>query len=449
VGADSGVRTEEIAELLRAVRDRVRARYADASAAGVPLADVTPILHARDAALAKVAAIGSVNPRRPGVVNDLIQSVKRGVARALDWHVRDQVEFNRGVIAALEAVVEVLNDNNRALAAVAAQSAAAKQSAAEASQISADAVSHWAEWRAGWEKRLDGIEIEFLRGIADLHTTFEHRVAVNEERFRDQVKSQHSDFTNALDRAARDMQRDAERLIHSELRVVRQRFCGAASQPAAGTQPAPVLDPVAHQERFRGPEDEVRERQRFYVPFFAGCRRVLDLGCGRGEFLEVMREAGTGARGIDLNPEDVASCHAKGLDAEVADLFAYLGALEDGSLDGVFSSHVIEHLPPLRLPEMIRLAADKLTPGGRLAIETPNPECLAIFASHFYLDPTHERPVPRQLLAFYLQEAGMGEIRTEPRSPAVEMMPSLGELPAAFRAEFFGGLDYSIFATKL
>jgi O-antigen chain-terminating methyltransferase len=206
---------------------------------------------------------------------------------------------------------------------------------------------------------------------------------------------------------------------------------------------------VAHQERFRGPEEEVRERQRFYVPYFSGRRRVLDLGCGRGEFLDLMREAGVGARGIDLSPEDVAACRAKGLDAEVADLFRYLAGLEDGSLDGIFSSHVVEHVPPLRLPEMIRLASAKLAPGGRIAIETPNPECLAIFASHFYLDPTHRRPVPAPLLAFYLQEAGMGEIRVERRSPAVETMPSLAELPAAFREDFFGGLDYSIFATRL
>ncbi len=98
---------------------------------------------------------------------------------------------------------------------------------------------------------------------------------------------------------------------------------------------------------------------------------------------------------------------------------------------------------------MIRLAAQALAPGGRLVIETPNPECLAIFASHFYLDPTHARPVTAQLLVFYLEEAGFGRIELERVSMAVDSMPSLASLPADFRDAFFGGLDYAVCATRI
>jgi hypothetical protein len=84
-----------------------------------------------------------------------------------------------------------------------------------------------------------------------------------------------------------------------------------------------------------------------------------------------------------------------------------------------------------------------------LAIETPNPECLAIFATHFYLDPTHTRPIPPPLMAFYLEEAGFGRIETERLYPAIDTMPSLANLPEDFRKEFFGSLDYAIFARKL
>jgi len=98
---------------------------------------------------------------------------------------------------------------------------------------------------------------------------------------------------------------------------------------------------------------------------------------------------------------------------------------------------------------MIRLAASRLDRGGVLAIETPNPECLAIFASHFYLDPTHTRPVPHALLSFYMEEFGMGSIEVHRRSPAVESMPALASLPEDFRAAFFGGLDYAIIGRKL
>ena len=86
---------------------------------------------------------------------------------------------------------------------------------------------------------------------------------------------------------------------------------------------------------------------------------------------------------------------------------------------------MVEHLPPERLPEMIRLCASRLQRNGVIAIETPNPECLAIFATHFYLDPTHTRPVPHPLLAFYLEEFGVGNIEVRKLSPAVESMPSL------------------------
>ena len=91
-------RAEELAEAIRAIQERVRTRYPNGAPAGIPLADLMPIVHARDAAESKVAAIGSVNPRRGGPVNALVQGVKRLVARALDWHVREQIEFNRAMV---------------------------------------------------------------------------------------------------------------------------------------------------------------------------------------------------------------------------------------------------------------------------------------------------------------------------------------------------------------
>jgi len=115
----------------------------------------------------------------------------------------------------------------------------------------------------------------------------------------------------------------------------------------------------------------------------------------------------------------------------------------------VYCSQVVEHLPPERLPDLIQLLAKKLGRGALLAIETPNPECLAIFATHFYLDPTHTRPIPPALLRFYLEEAGLVNIEVERLTPAIESMPSLADLPAPFREAFFGGLDYAIFGRRL
>jgi O-antigen chain-terminating methyltransferase len=175
----------------------------------------------------------------------------------------------------------------------------------------------------------------------------------------------------------------------------------------------------------------------------------LDIGCGRGEFLEIMREANIPAVGIDLSRESVKICRLKGLEAETADLFTHLAGLPEESLDGIFCAQVVEHLPPERLPEMIRLCAAGLARHGVMVIETPNPECLAIFATHFYLDPTHARPVPHPLLAFYLEEVGVGVMEVRKLASAVETMPSLATLPEAFREAFFGGLDYAIIGKKL
>ena len=149
------------------------------------------------------------------------------------------------------------------------------------------------------------------------------------------------------------------------------------------------------------------------------------------------------------SPESVALCRAKGLDATEADLFQYLENNADASLGGIFCSQVIEHLPPERVAQFVKLAAAKLVREGVLAIETPNPECLAIFATHFYLDPTHTRPVPPNLLVFYFEEFGFGQIEVHRLSPAVESIPSLNSISADFRDTFFGALDYSVIARKL
>jgi O-antigen chain-terminating methyltransferase len=243
-----------------------------------------------------------------------------------------------------------------------------------------------------------------------------------------------------------------ERLIHSELRLLRQRASLARGVEYVSQSAPPEfanVDWLKFAERFRGSEDNIRARQQMYASRFREFRPVLDIGCGRGEMLEVFRQAGIAARGIDSNDDSIALCQANGLDAEQADLFAYLSALPDASLGGVICCQVVEHLPPARLPEMIRLVHAKLCAGGLVAIETPNPECLAIFATHFYIDPTHRHPIPPALASFYLEEAGFGRIEIERLFPAIESMPSLGELPEAFRKEFFGCLDYAAFGIKL
>ena len=132
-------------------------------------------MHARDAAQAKVAAIGSVNPRAGGLVNRTIQTAKKTIARALQWFVRDQIAFNRETISAIEAIIEALNDHNRALVSLAAH---ANEQIADIRELK-DMRSHWPEWRADFRTRkVAANEIQlFCAAVADQQGAFQHRTS--------------------------------------------------------------------------------------------------------------------------------------------------------------------------------------------------------------------------------------------------------------------------------
>jgi 2-polyprenyl-3-methyl-5-hydroxy-6-metoxy-1,4-benzoquinol methylase len=455
---------EELAAVIAEIRERVRARHPNGAVLGnFNLPDLTPLMHARDSAEGKVASIGSVNPRRGGLANWLIQGVKRTVARALDWHVREQVEFNRAAMACVQATLDALNEVNRTMLRIAESChASSHELRTEAEQLK-DIRAHWADWRVDWEKKRADSEIQILRALSDLQASFQHRVTLMDSSHREQIKAQHANFEGALARGIEESQRrfwseldrvraEYESIIHSELRLLRQKasLTRTASQVAQSTSPHfPAIDWLKFAEKFRGSETAIRERLEMYVTRFQKHAPVLDIGCGRGEMLEAFRDAGIQARGIDLNDDCIGLCLNKQLDVEKADLFAYLEALPESSLGGAVCYQVVEHLAPEQLPDLVRLLHAKLKKGGLLAIETPNPECLAIFATHFYIDPTHRHPIPPALMCFYLEEAGFGRIEVERLSPAVDAMPSLAELPEAFRNEFFGSLDYTAFATRL
>lgn len=452
-------KAEELTAIIQEIRDRVRARHPEGSVLdGIPLPDLMPLLHARDSAEGKVASIGTLNPRAPGLLNSLAQSLKRMVARALDWHVREQIEFNRGVINCVQATLEALSENNRAMSLLAGRIEECRAGAADVRDLR----SHWIQWREQWERDLAKTQIQYLRTLSDLQGAWQHRITLQDEAHREHMKALHADFVTALERSSQETQKklwldldrvkaEYETIIHAELRLLRQKTSllkGVAEAAPAGLPSIP-LDWLKFGEKFRGTEEYVRRHLQLYVERFRSASGVLDIGCGRGEMLEEFRAANISAHGIDLNDDCVAWCHNKGLAVEKADLFQCLDALADQSLGGVVCLQVVEHLPPARLPEFVSLVKAKLKTGGIVAIETPNPECLAIFATHFYIDPTHAKPIPPALLSFYLEEAGFGRLDVVRLEPAMESMPSLGSLPPDFRDHFFGALDYAIFGQKL
>lgn len=194
---------------------------------------------------------------------------------------------------------------------------------------------------------------------------------------------------------------------------------------------------LAFEEMHRGGRDEIKRRMEPHVSYFKGAvsedAPLVDIGCGRGEFLELAREHGLAARGVDLNPEMVAFCREQGLAAEEGDALGFLRSVDDNSLGGIMLSQIIEHLRPDDLVELVSLAAAKLKAGGVLMAETINPQCLSTFASAFYLDLTHEKPIHPEAARFLWRWAGLGGVEIILRS----------EVPPDGRLESYQGAGES------
>ena len=169
--------------------------------------------------------------------------------------------------------------------------------------------------------------------------------------------------------------------------------------------------------------DTIKNKQRSYLTYFTGGGPVIDVGCGRGEFLELMREAGIEARGLDFDLDMTLLCKEKGLDVVHCDALAYLADVPDDSLGGIFSAQVIEHLSSAQLNALIAMAARKLKPGGSVVLETLNPESLFVHYKWFWMDPSHVRLVHPQTLQFLLESAGFAQVSCRLFSPPAGVLP--------------------------
>ena len=217
---------------------------------------------------------------------------------------------------------------------------------------------------------------------------------------------------------------------------------------------------------FRGEEGEIGPRLKPYLEILAGRGEVLDLGCGRGEALAVFSENGIPCRGVDASSEMIERCRAKGMSAEVDDLFSALDRTDAGTLGGVVSFHVIEHLDPPAHERLVRAAWRVLKPGGVLILETPSPLSVIVGARNFWIDPTHRRPVhPESLKALFelngydpVERIDLQPFPADKRLPEIELAELLEELwPLAKRINamrdqldglLYGYQDYGLVGYK-
>ena len=179
---------------------------------------------------------------------------------------------------------------------------------------------------------------------------------------------------------------------------------------------------VAFEDRFRGSDEQIREKLQAYVPLFAGATDVLDIGCGRGEFLALLEAAGVSARGVDANRDMVSTARQHGLDVVESDALAYLESLADASLGGVMAAQVVEHLEPAYLIRLLATAYPKLRPGAPIVVETINPACWLAFFSSYLRDFTHAQPIHPETLQYLLQANGFGSVTLRYSAPVPEHM---------------------------
>jgi O-antigen chain-terminating methyltransferase len=244
---------------------------------------------------------------------------------------------------------------------------------------------------------------------------------------------------------------------------------GAAAAAAAFGQPLDAYKYVGFEDQFRGSQEQIRERLDSYIQVFdkGPGGDVLDVGCGRGEFLDLLAERDIRARGIDNNHEMAGVCRSRGLNVTEADAVTYLTDLPDGSLGGIFAAQVVEHFDPAYLLRFLELSFVKLQPGGRLVLETINPACWTAFFESYIRDITHRCALHPETLKYLAMASGFSRVDIQFRTavpPQDRLLPvpvwegadeKVRDLAEAFNgnveklnARMFTHMDYAVVAEK-
>ncbi len=212
---------------------------------------------------------------------------------------------------------------------------------------------------------------------------------------------------------------------------------------------------VAFEDHFRGSREEISNRLRVYLPIIQEAKvgtpdsPILDVGCGRGEWLELLRNSGYIGKGLDINRVMLEQCRTRGLEVIEADVIAYLRSLPDASLGAVTGFHIIEHLPFETLVKLFDETLRVLKPNGLIIFETPNPENVIVGSHTFYIDPTHRNPLPSPTIKFIAESRGLSKvtiIKLHPYEPQNRLTGS--DTAERFNDYFYTSQDYAVLGFK-
>jgi SAM-dependent methyltransferase len=280
-----------------------------------------------------------------------------------------------------------------------------------------------------------------------------------------QIRDRHADLTRYSETEIAKLLTHAQQL-RRELSLQRAVFAmlEESNQPSIKRDEMAASTAEAHrsldavyvelEDRFRGSRDDVKNSQTFYLPSVQAApnrdRPIVDLGSGRGEWLELLREAGVDAIGVETNRVMIDLCRERGLEVIEQDALSYLRGLPDECLRAVTGFHIIEHLPPETLMLLLDQIMRTLRTGGFVAFETPNPDNLFVSGNYFYFDPSHHHPLPSKLVKLFLESSGFQDVAVTPLHPCAEgRFVKNDDVSKRLNDLFYGPMDYAIVGWKL
>jgi O-antigen chain-terminating methyltransferase len=303
------------------------------------------------------------------------------------------------------------------------------------------------------QERYDGQNLELASGIVNQF----HRLDAELDEMRRQNTRLKLQVVASVERLNRH-RREVERLFENAATQEDTRFLSRQLERvgAAGVSGAEI-DYVDFENRCRGSSEQLREAQSDYLTLFPppGDGKVIDIGCGRGEMLELLMTAGYDVLGVDTDKGMIEVCRSKGLPVVEDNGIHFLEETEDDSLRGIFCAQVVEHLLTSEVERLMLLARQKLLTSGVLVVETINPRSSYALGNHFFADTSHVRPVHPETLRFICEQVGFSRVQLEERSlhPFVSLAEGLPESQVGTAVEallknVFGYQDYVIVATK-
>lgn len=392
--------------------------------------------------------------------------------------IRHAQQFEAHVLAQHEQFADYANKlgahlsaHTKEVAAVlAGQSQALRDLLEQQKSLQADLLRHLLELQRHLETRIDEEGASRREQVEGVRASVED-VNVRQTEESERRRTEH---LTLVQKTRADIEHNYERQqqLRSELTLHGERLTRLLEEARKRLPPAPLdaeqlqkfadeeqhaLDAfyLSFEDQFRGTRLEIKERLRVYLPVLkdAGIGTdtmpVLDVGSGRGEWLELLKDEGMRAKGVDLNHALAETCRARGLDVVEQDVLDYLRALPDESVGAVTGFHIIEHLPVELLIKMLDETVRVTKRGGAVLFETPNPQNVLVGSCNFYFDPTHRNPLPSPIMQFLVESRGFARTRIINLNPSdAEPVAGDGDLVKRFNQYFYGPMDYAVIGWK-